>query len=126
MNLQISNHPYFPDVKRKLVFNPLTIDFGEKWAIWGFRVEHYDDDGNTIQNVLPAVNGQFRIDNSKNVNHVTGIKLAEGEENGIGEFEFLHQALKLEGVEPLVLGIQRVLVSDSRNNFDDYSQLMLL
>lgn len=126
MNLRISNHPYFPAVQRKLVFHPLTIDFVEKWAVWGFRIEHFDSNDTCIENVLPTVHGQFRIDNSKIVDPTTGIKLAEGEENGMGEFEFLYEALKIEGVEPLFLGIQRVMISDSRNNFHDYSQLMLL
>jgi len=128
MEVVISNHPYFTDVKRKLVFNPLVIDYSAKTANWGFNILHFDAEDNDISDHLPSVQGNFHIDNDRVVN-AQGIKIpidAEPEElaAGIPEFDFLSMALKQNGVDPLTLGVARVQVSDSRGNLNSYKELM--
>jgi hypothetical protein len=129
MEIEISNHPYFKEVKRKLVFNPLIIDYTKKTANWGFNINHFDAAGNSIANHLPTVQGNFNITNDKLVNPATGNKFADDAteeqlKTAVPEFEFLSAALKKAGVDPLVLGIGRVKVADARQALDDYSKLM--
>jgi hypothetical protein len=131
MQVEISNHPFFTEVKRKLIFNPLNIDYTARTANWGFNIVHFDAAGNDITNHLPSVQGNFSINNSRKVDSKTGIKIpADAAENvlaaGVPEFEFLNGMLKLKDVDPTVLGIQRVMMSDSRGAFNDYSKLMEL
>lgn len=129
MNIEISNHPFFSEVKRKLEFNPLVIDYKAKVANWGFSILHFDADGESISNHLPDVQGNFHIDNTRKVNAQTGVKIAvdadaEVLNAGVPEFDFLSQILKLKDVDPLVLGVQRVKVSDARGVLNDYGLLM--
>lgn len=131
MNIEISNHPYFAEVKRKLNFNPLIIDYGAKTAKWGFNILHFDAEGNPISQHLPSVQGNFAITNDRKVNPQTGVKIPiDADEEtlaaGVAEFDFLSMALKQAGIDPLALGLARVKVSDARGNLNDYGVLMSL
>lgn len=131
MNIEISDHPYFADVKRKLVFNPLIIDYTAKTANWGFNILHFDAAGVSIEQHLPSVQGNFAITNDRKVNPQTGVKIPldadeETLADGVPEFDFLSLALKQANVDPLALGLARVAVSDARGNLNDYGELMAL
>lgn len=132
MRINISNHSKFTTVKRKLNLLPLTIDYDTPQAVWPFQIEHYEDDGITLMDSdLPTVQGQFTINNNRNVNPTTGIKIgANATEaaiaNSVPEFTFLVTMLRMVNIEPLVLGTARVAISDSRGAFDNYSKLMKL
>lgn len=131
MNISISNHPFFSEVKRQLVFNPLIIDYTAKTANWGFMIEHFDAEGNPLGQHLPNVQGNFSITNDRKVDPKTGVKIPldadeETLKAGVAEFDFLSMALKQAGVDPMALGIARVKVSDARGNLNDYSALMSL
>jgi hypothetical protein len=126
MRINISNHAKFTTVKRKLNLLPLTIDYDIPQAVWPFQIEHYDVDGVTlIDGDLSTVQGQFTINNSRNVDATTGTKVPVGSP-GVPEFNFLVALLKQVNVEPLVLGTQRVAVSDARGILNDYKNLMKL
>ena len=128
--LEISEHPIFGEIKRKVELLPLTIDYKAKIANWPFQVVHANADGVELIEV-PRANGNFRIDNTRKVNAQTGVKLSadateEEIEAGVPEFEFLRGMLMQKNVDPLVLGSLRISVSDQRGNFNDYSKLMEL
>jgi hypothetical protein len=131
MNIEITNHPFFSGVKRKLEFNPLVIDYTAKTANWGFSIMHFDSEGNSISQHLPNVQGNFSITNDRKVDIKTGVKISPDADEkilnaGVAEFDFLSMALKQAGVDPIALGIARVKVSDARGNLNDYSALMHL
>lgn len=159
----ISDHPKFPDIKRKVELLPLTIDYRFKIANWPFQIIHTDQEGNELLEV-PRANGLICVTNGRVVNPATGVRIPLAEttsgnerplpppvvpevdpENpeavetpeepevkteqeapvlGIPEFDFLRGMLMMPNVDPLVLGLQRVLVTDSRGNFDNYGVLM--
>jgi hypothetical protein len=126
--ISISDHPKFDAIKRKIQLQPLTIDYSEQVANWPFQVVHYNEAGEELLDVLRA-NGNFRISNERVVDANTGVKipLDADEETlaaGVPEFEFLRGMLLEPGVDPLMLGVERVAITDGRQNFDSYTGLM--
>jgi hypothetical protein len=137
--IEISAHPIYETIKRKVELQPLTIDYAGKVANWPFQIVHYNDSGDELFEV-PRANGNFRLSNERNVNPQTGVKLeigatevpadpeTEGSEPipGVPEFDFLRAMLMEPNVDPLVLGNMRIQASDARGNLDYYPLLMQL
>jgi hypothetical protein len=137
--IEISAHPIYETIKRKVELQPLTIDYAGKVANWPFQIVHYNDSGDELFEV-PRSNGNFRLSNERLVNPQTGVKLeigqtevpadpeTEGSEPipGVPEFEFLRAMLMQPDIDPLVLGNVRIATADARLNFDDYLDLMSL
>jgi hypothetical protein len=137
--IEISAHPIYETIKRKVELQPLTIDYAGKIANWPFQIVHYNDSGDELFEV-PRSNGNFRLSNERLVNPQTGVKLeigqtevpadpeTEGSEPipGVPEFEFLRAMLMQPDIDPLVLGNVRIATADARLNFASYQDLMSL
>ena len=137
--LEISKHPLFEEITRKIEFGILSIDYKRNIAKWPFELIHFNDNGENIANLFPNVQGLFTISNQRNIDPKTGERVPFPEEQydengnafmpemgGVPEFDFLNMALLQAGVSPSVLGIQRVLMSDKKGIFNDYTRLMSL
>jgi hypothetical protein len=141
--IEISVHPIYNQIKRKVELKPLTIDYAGSVANWPFQVVHFSEAGEELFEV-PRANGNFLLNNARFVyppgHEQAGIKLpdgmseipadpeTEGSEpiSGVPEFEFLRDMLMQPDIDPLVLGNVRIATADARLNFDDYLLLMSL
>jgi hypothetical protein len=135
--VEISDHPIYSQIKRKVLLQPLTIDYAGSVANWPFQVVHLNEAGEELLEV-PRANGNFRLSNERMVNPDNGVRLPAGETEvpaasdgadpkaAVGEFTLLRGMLMQPDIDPLVLGKMRAQSSDSRNMFDDYSKLMWL
>lgn len=123
----ISNHPELPEVRRRAFFVRLEVDHRVRSIVLHLVVKHYSA-GMIPLKTLHDVPVRLIADNSTRVAangdiipRTVDSKPNPSWQSGIGEFDFLEQALINEGtLSSALYPIIRhyIILSDNRNRFD--------